>query len=110
MPQYTHEFADLPILPELKAERVSSMIRKRLGLAIWCRECGRKVVMTPLGMSRRFGDRLKCKITCVAPALTCSACGGRQLQLSSYISEGFTPGLEIIDKHSITPDRPRTRP
>ncbi|MDP3405030.1 MAG: hypothetical protein Q8S03_10100 [Brevundimonas sp.] len=95
-PQYPGPMAEAVILPELRGITIEDMTRGALALRLWCRNCGRDVLITPTGL-RQLGRRVQpWTAERFVRAARCDTCGQQQAQGSGWPLEPAHAGRAII--------------
>jgi hypothetical protein len=88
--------AEAAVLPELRQVTIEDMTRGAQALRLWCRACGRDVLITPLGL-RQLGRRVQpWPVERFVRAARCDTCGEQQAQGSGWPLEPKHMGRAII--------------
>lgn len=81
-------FETYTVLPELKGLTPGEMAARGMAMMVFCRACGREVVITPHGLFDLFPMHRKKPIEAVVRAMRCETCGAREAQASGWSLEG----------------------
>lgn len=86
-PEHPDSFAHMAVLPELKGWTLRRCSLARRALRLWCRACGRDVVITPAGMASTFRKQRALTVEEFVAQAKCATCGANEAQASMWCGE-----------------------
>ena len=95
-PQFTGPHADATVMPELVGKTIEDLAQGASALRLWCRACGRDVLITPRGLRELGRSCLAWPVARFVRAARCDTCGERQAQGSGWPLESGHRGRAII--------------